>query len=395
MAIQLAFLTVMPSWSQMMMQAESPGERIRLLPMDATVLDDDENRKELPCSVKPLAPKLGFDLRFHSGFEAIVPYRDLSQTNRLTVIFRVTPEEHPGEPIYFDERWTVPQVEEDTPGLGEVHGGFILGPGKYHIEWLMRDRHERFCSARWKLSADTRGRDNAVEVAVNSGTVIPESAEPFANEVVVKRPAEHALKVLVFLHIAPGTAGTADTRAEDNAALISIVRNIAREPRIGAYSIVAFNLEQNQILYRGRSSPQVDFHALGSAMNKLKPGIVDVRNILHGASGADLLGEIVDDEMTNERPDAVIFVGQRTATDRLHPHSPTIKPKAPDCPVFYLNYNANPFPITSTDSIGSIVKLWKGFEYTISKPRDVFTAWAAVMREISKRRTSSSLTPKN
>lgn len=395
MAVQLAFLAVMPAYNQNVMQGEAPGEPVRLLPMDSFVLDAEQDRRELPCTVRQTAPQLGFDLRFHGGFRAIVPFRQITNAARLTVIFRVTPESHPEAPIYFIQRWTVPPLQEDAPGEAEVHGSFILGPGKYHVDWLMRDREERFCSGRWQVSASTNGKDRETQVPIAWGAVMPEAAEPFANEVVAKHETQHALKVLVLLHVTPGTSETTDMRTEDKAALISIVRNIAREPRIAAYSMVAFNLERNEILYRGRSSPQVDFEALGNAMNRLKFGTIDVRSLREKGMGAQLLGSIVDEETKKNHPDAVIFVGQRTADDRFGTHAPSISPESPACPVFYLNYDANPYPISSRDPIGRIVKLWKGSVYTISKPRDLLTAWDDVMERASRSRSTSSLLPKN
>ena len=45
------------------------------------------------CTVNPNKPELGFDLRFHGGFDVSVPLNDLSGgENQLTILFRVTPE---------------------------------------------------------------------------------------------------------------------------------------------------------------------------------------------------------------------------------------------------------------------------------------------------------------
>lgn len=55
----------------------------------------------------------------------------------------------------------------------------------------------------------------------------------------------------------------------------------------------------------------------------------------------------------------------------------------PRCPVFYLNYDPEPFASPWRDMIGSVVKLWRGSEYTIRRPRDILTAWAQVMFKIS------------
>jgi len=61
------------------------------------------------------------------------------------------------------------------------------------------------------------------------------------------------------------------------------------------------------------------------------------------------------------------------------------EPADPGCPVFYLNYDPDPVVNPWRDLIGSVVKFWKGFEYTISRPRDLFPAWNNVMARIPNR----------
>ena len=50
-------------------------------------------------------------------------------------------------------------------------------------------------------------------------------------------------------------------------------------------------------------------------------------------------------------------------------------------PVFYMNYNLYPQAVPWNDAIGKAVKFLKGYEYTISKPRDL---WFAVTEMVSR-----------
>src|SRR5437660_358639 len=71
----------------------STGGMVRIFNTDMAVLEAQDVRKDLPCSVNPGKAVLGFDLRFHTGFEVNVPLRDISGSeNQLTILFRVTPE---------------------------------------------------------------------------------------------------------------------------------------------------------------------------------------------------------------------------------------------------------------------------------------------------------------
>jgi hypothetical protein len=55
-------------------------------------------------------------------------------------------------------------------------------------------------------------------------------------------------------------------------------------------------------------------------------------------------------------------------------------------PVFYMNYNLNPQAVPWRDAIGAAVKYLKGFEYTIARPRDLWSAWGDIMSRIVKLR---------
>src|ERR1700684_1140817 len=45
---------------------------------DLAVLEQDEQRKDLPCTVTPSKPALGFDLKFHAGYQVTVPLKELA-----------------------------------------------------------------------------------------------------------------------------------------------------------------------------------------------------------------------------------------------------------------------------------------------------------------------------
>ncbi|MEI9976159.1 MAG: hypothetical protein WDO73_31365 [Ignavibacteriota bacterium] len=76
---------------------------VRLMPSDAAILESSENRKDLPCTVTPDKPILGFDLKYHLGYEVTVPIKELvGSDNQLTMVFRVTPENQ-RDGIYFSQ----------------------------------------------------------------------------------------------------------------------------------------------------------------------------------------------------------------------------------------------------------------------------------------------------
>src|SRR5579883_2959860 len=117
---------------------------IHIFNTDMAVLEAQEIRKDLPCTVTPEKPSLGFDLRFHAGYEVSVPLKDLSGLeNQLTILFRITPDNKKDEPSYFVQHIRVPSIEDDAKGDANLSGSIDLGEGTYHVDWLMRDRGER------------------------------------------------------------------------------------------------------------------------------------------------------------------------------------------------------------------------------------------------------------
>src|ERR1700685_4360095 len=64
--------------AQMMLRPAEAGELVHPMPSDVVVLESDETRKDIPCTIAPQKPELGFDLRFHGGYQVTVPLRELS-----------------------------------------------------------------------------------------------------------------------------------------------------------------------------------------------------------------------------------------------------------------------------------------------------------------------------
>jgi hypothetical protein len=186
--------------------------------------------------------------------------------------------------------------------------------------------------------------------------------------------------------VAPRASGAIALGSTETLALLSILRRIAQEPRIGRYSIVAFNLDQNSVLYRSEDTPEVDFPALGDAVKQLRLGTVEVQRLREKVGEAQFLSRLLGEELARRRPDAVIFVGSRTDLNSLTLRRSLRDLDEPHCPMFYLNYTPDPVLNPWRDIIGSLVKLWKGSEYVISRPSDLFRAWTEIMSRVSNTR---------
>ncbi len=254
---------------------------IRIFNTDMAVLEAQDVRKDLNCTVTPDKPVLGFDFRFHAGYDVTIPLKDLNGgDNQLTILFRVTPDNRKDEPSFFVQHIKVPVLDEDAKGAANLSGAIDLGEGTYHVDWLMRDRAERVCSFYWDMDATLAPKDKQIELAMSPNAMEAVHPEQFTEEPPIERTHEsQPLNIKVLVNFAPQNSDASSMRPVDTLALVSILRRIAREPQFGKFSIVAFNMQEQRILYRQKSEDKIDFPALGAAIHSIKLGTVDLKRL--------------------------------------------------------------------------------------------------------------------
>src|SRR5580658_2397230 len=293
-------LSTTPVYSQILIHGSGPHQRANIFNTDLAVLEAGEQRKDLPCTVTPSKPTLGFDLKFHAGYQVSVPLKELAgNENSLSIVFRVTPDGHPDEPAYFTQHLRVPPLEEDAKGDAYLQGAFDIGEGSYHIDWLMRDRTERLCSFYWDSEANLGSRDRPMSLAIAPEAIQRAAGEDFTEEPPVQRAQiDPPLNVKVLVNFAPQNSLSAALQPLDTTALVSILRTISRDPRIGKFSLVAFNMQEQKVIYRQDGASRIDFPALGSALNTLNLGTVDLKRLSDKHGDTEFLTTLVRKEMT-------------------------------------------------------------------------------------------------
>lgn len=364
---------------------KSGGSGPMLLGNDMAVFEARDPRNDLPCQVLPSKPILGFDLKFHSGFDISVPMKELAGVaNLLTIVFRVVPENKKEDPVYFTQKIRVPAIDEDAKGDAYLQGSFDIGEGKFQVDWLMRDRSERVCASFWDSEAALPVKDKSLALSLQPGEVAASEKEEFTDEPPVERNAtDGPLSVKVLVNFAPQNAGAASLQPADTTALVSILRSIQREPKITKFSVVAFNLQEQKVLYRQESSDHIDFPAIGESLKGLQLGRVDVAKLAQKDSETEFLGELIRNEFKADgvSPDGMIIAGPKVMLNSNVSQDSLRVVGEPEYPVFYMNYNLYPHLTPWRDSIGNAVRFFKGQEFTISRPRDL---WFAVTEMVSK-----------
>ena len=247
-----------PAKAQMVLKPASEGEIVNLMPTDAAIFEVGEARKDLPCTVVARKPELGFDLRFHGGYDVTLPLNEVSGDGQLlTVVFRVFPDGAKDRASFFTQHIRVPAVDEDAKGDATLSGGLDLGPGKYHVDWLMRDRMERICASGWDMDAELAAKDKSMTLFIRPHQVAQSSPEPFVNDDSGHPAAANdGLNVKFLVNFAPQKAQSAALQRSDTDALVSILKFIERDPHVHRVSLVAFNISEDAVVYRQDSPRQ-------------------------------------------------------------------------------------------------------------------------------------------
>ena len=349
------------------------------------MLESSEGRKDLPCSVTQRKPELGFDLHFHAGYDVTVPMQELAGGgNLLTIVFRVYAGSDKSKASFFVQHFTVPPIEDDAKGDAELQGVIDLGEGSYHVDWLMRDRSEHFCSSDWDMDAELSGKDKPVPLFLKPTEIAEARPHPFVNDPVPRpevSPSEQ-LNLKILVNFAPQWEGSAALQRTDEDALVTILKAIERDPHVGSISLVAFNIQEGRVVYRPQPSGEIDYRALGQALQTMHLGTVNLQGLAKN-SETDFLQNLIESEVaTSSHPDAVIFAGPKAMLKADVPEDDLRRIGDIECPVFYLNYNPDPQAVPWKDSISHAIRVFRGVEYTISRPRDVWVSTSEVLSKI-------------
>jgi hypothetical protein len=236
-------------------------------------------------------------------------------------------------------------------------------------------------------------------LVLSPGSITAAEGDQFREEPPVARAqGEPPLAVKVLVNFAPQNARSVNLRPSDTAALVSILRSISREPRIGRFSLVAFNMQEQRVVFRQADADRIDFPKLGEALGGLKLGTVDLARLGQKHGETEFLTDLIKAEMaeSKSRPDAVVFAGPKVMLEENVEQEALREVGDVDYPVFYMNYNLYPQAVPWKDAISHAVKYFKGYEFTITRPRDLWFSVtdmvARIVRVKSSRRAGVAAT---
>jgi hypothetical protein len=283
------------------------------------VLEPGEFRDDLPCKVTPQKPALRFDLRSHAEYTVSIPMRNLAPGGeQLLVRLRITPIGDQANEVIMTDRLNVPAIPEDAKGWGLFTGGFALGPGRYRVDWLMRDRQGRYCSSHWQAEARLAAgeRDLPIGLPPNLAALAEEPRTSHATRV---SGAGDALHVKILLNVAPADTGRSVLDPGELEVLGSLLQNVGREPQFHSFTLVAFNIHTQKIIQRQENVSRIDMPSLMAAIEKSDGGTVNYRSLLEPHSESKFIAQVLTGELGAgmPQPDVVLVAGPKASLEGL------------------------------------------------------------------------------
>lgn len=361
--------------------------------LQSLIAGPQEYRRDFPCSVTLIKPDLGFDFAFHSGYDVVMPVNALVNAgNELNIVLKISKQDSRDNVPYYGTQKVpvpIPSVQMNSKGNAEVRGYFLLGEGRYHVEWGMTDQRSRACTSSWDFETKVPPKHAAMSAWIQTAAVQGVSDMWFDEKPHIDRvPQAEVLGVDIIVNFAPQHEDSVTLDGHDLECVIAMLRRIVSDPHIGSCSVVACSLATQQVLYRQENAADIDFPALGAALNNLHLGLVDVKD-LAANSPEQFAANLVNEQSRKRGRDALLIIGPNTGpTSTRRQILETVKDL--DRPVFYLSYNAEPLSSPWRDLIGNLVRHKHGVEYTITQPEDLFKAWSEIISRIAQTRHTSS-----
>ena len=335
--------------------------------------------QKLDCSVTPLRPRMNYSFRFQTGYVARVPGKLYSGKGHwIASFFRVTPEHSEREPVFFGSTVRLPEVPVNNVLL-ETGGAYVVGEGKYTVDWLLTDDSGRVCTKSWKVTAKLGRKERGVEPGMAPGTVDEISLRKWtrgssgAND-------EEGRKVTILMNANPVMPRRVRLGGYDrNLLLSSLAAAIERLP-LRSVRLVVFSLDQQREIYTNEDFQPSDFGAVSQALGRLELGVVDYEVLKNRRGHIDLLTDLIAESVVAKDSDAVLFIGPKPwQFDKVQRNELPAPAAAQHAPFFYIQFR--PFIVGATypDTIMNAVKRMDGKTFEVYSPGD----FAEAIRDIN------------
>jgi len=314
----------------------------------------------LKCEVNAAPPYLNFGFRFQSGYFFSVPLNQfLGAGHRLAIVTKVTPEQ--GPPVFLGQGFDLPVIPKTNQSI-ETGGGYLLGEGRYKVDWLLYDEQGRACRRSWTTKVALNRADRKIKLAIPPHTVAEfglRGLPPQPNQTKPGGP------LTVFLNAAPISLRRTRLRPSDEMLLVGALSSLLERLGPRPVKLVVFNLDKRQELYRRENFRPAELGEVGRAISELELGLVDYQVLRKPKGHVEFLADLLNQEANTE---TVVLLGPTT---RYYEKMPAVKLERGSARLFNLQLlpflrAGVPFP----DIIDSAVRRRKGKSLLLRTPAD-------------------------
>jgi hypothetical protein len=333
-------------------------------------LERQADEKPLRCEVTPIKPSLNFGFRFQAGYVVRVPMNQYSGSGHgWAMVTKITPEG--GQPpVYLATRVPLPPIPKTRIEF-EVGGGYLLGEGRYDVNWTLLDDTGRICRGSWRVNARLGRRERQVKLAMPRDTVADFTLRGRSDR---KRDPDDAapIRLTVLLDAAPLVPFRTRLRASDRVILLGLLSSLLDRVPARSVRLVVFNLDQQKTLLRQDAFTPSALDRVARTLNGTELGLVDYHVLQNPLGHVDFLAGLINLELRAEPPsDVVVILGPETRyVDKLPPTA--LEEPAGAAPQFF-NFQFRPYfrnVPTLPDSISLATAKVKGKTIVIRTPAD-------------------------
>ncbi len=334
-------------------------------------LDHPELAQSLKCEVTAIKPALNFSFRFQAGYIARVPLKQYSGRGHAWVLVsKITPEAPDAKPVYLVTTAALPDIPK-TNQLGEIGGGYLLGEGRYGVEWTLFDDSKRICQKHWTINVALTAAERKVKTVMPPDTIGELSLRGSA----YTRPAKddvHPIRLTVFLHAAPLFPRRTRLRPGDALVLLGGLSSLLERVPSPSVRLVVFNMDQQKVLFRQDNFALESLDQVAQSINGIELGLVDYQILKNRRSSAAFLAGLINKELTEpDQSEIALFLGPASRfTDKVTQASLEERGSAP----YFFHFKFQPplrragdgFPDTISQTIGKL----KGKTIVVYTPGD-------------------------
>jgi hypothetical protein len=368
--------------------AQSLVEPARIPASLAAAFTANPVEQPLRCEVTPVQPALDFRFRFQAGYSVNVPMEQyLGPKHGWAIFTRVTPPDSKPA-VYLVSRVRLPDVPPTKVKI-DTFGGFLVGPGRYHVEWALFDDQDRVCRKDWNIEAKLSHSEHNVKLDIPPATVADFGGNGLPPQTRARADAL-AFRLTILLHAAPISPHRTQLRVNDRILLMSTLASLAGTVPALSVRLAVFNLDKQRILFNQDDFTLASLGRVAQALNDMELDAIDYHTLQNPTGHIDLLSDLINRELASPKPsDAVVFLGPASRyIDKMPPAA--VDATAAKLRFFYFQYR--PLRMRGPmlpDSITHAVEQVKGRLIHITSPGEFANAIVQLERAAATSRSPS------